>query len=82
MEAGEWQLAIYCKMKCSKSEGQHGELCHASSEVVAGATAQVVSTPLGELRCIGALMPETPSFQHTGWNFPNPDRIRALWEGR
>lgn len=73
-------LHIYYRNRGSKSEGQHGVLLHDGQAVEPRQVGELIETDLGTLKYYLRLEDMIATFELTGWNFADANRIRLYWE--
>jgi hypothetical protein len=78
--SGTWMLHIYYRNRGSKSEGQHGVLLHDGQAVEPRQVGELIETDLGTLKYYLRLEDMIATFELTGWNFADANRIRLYWE--
>jgi len=76
---GEWRLDIYFRYKGSRSEGQHGILIHNGEIIEPKKVGEVIDTDLGLMKYYCHLEDMKVSFEPTGWNYADSEKIRPSY---
>lgn len=78
--AGLWTLQIFYRLKSTKSEGQHGVLLYDNKVIEPKQPYEVLETELGSIKYYLHPSEMQATFEITGWNFADSNRIRASWD--
>ncbi len=76
---GNWSLEICFRFRGSRSEGQHGVLFHNGKPVEPKQVGEVVDTDLGQMKYYRRPEDMKASFELTGWNYADVEKIRPSW---
>jgi len=76
---GNWRLDIYFRLRGSKSEGQHGILFYNGEPVEPNHVGEVIETDLGMMKYYCHLENMIFSFELTGWNYSDTEKIKPSW---
>jgi len=76
---GNWRLDIYFRLRGTRSEGQHGILFHNGESIEPNQVGEVINTDLGQMKYYCRPEDVKDSWEPTGWNYTDEEKIRRSW---